>query len=128
MTFEAALARLRFLAGKKFDAGCVDAIEKAAAAGRSDSGQGRRASVAARQADADPVAPAEAYGRGTHDRIMLEPLRMRRWRWSPDRAPAVAAAQGQSDPEAELQRRAEPTCREGRSDMALEDVQEGGQR
>ena len=30
MTFEAALARLRFLAGKKFDADCVDAIEKAA--------------------------------------------------------------------------------------------------
>ena len=33
MTFEAALARLRFLAGKKFDASCVDAIEKAGAAG-----------------------------------------------------------------------------------------------
>ena len=40
MTFEAAIARLRFLAGKKFDAACVDAFEKAAAAGRPDAGQG----------------------------------------------------------------------------------------
>jgi HD-GYP domain-containing protein (c-di-GMP phosphodiesterase class II) len=50
MTFEVALGRLRFLAGKKFDAGCVDAIEKAAAAGELTPAKARRASVAARQA------------------------------------------------------------------------------
>ena len=49
MTFEVALGRLRFLAGKKFDAGCVDAIEKAAAAGDLTPAKARRASVAARQ-------------------------------------------------------------------------------
>jgi len=50
MTFEVALSRLRFLAGKKFDAGCVDAIEKAAAAGDLTPAKAKRASVAARQA------------------------------------------------------------------------------
>jgi HD-GYP domain-containing protein (c-di-GMP phosphodiesterase class II) len=49
MTFEAALARLRFLAGKKFDPGCVEAIEKASAAGDLTPAKARRASVAARQ-------------------------------------------------------------------------------
>jgi HD-GYP domain-containing protein (c-di-GMP phosphodiesterase class II) len=49
MTFEVALGRLRFLAGKKFDAGCVDAIEKAAAAGDLTPAKARRASVVARQ-------------------------------------------------------------------------------
>lgn len=51
MTFEAALARLRFLAGKKFDAVCVDAIEKASAAGDLTPAKARRASVVARQGD-----------------------------------------------------------------------------
>jgi HD-GYP domain-containing protein (c-di-GMP phosphodiesterase class II) len=51
MTFEAALARLRFLAGKKFDGECVTAIEKAAAAGDLTPAKARRASVAARQQD-----------------------------------------------------------------------------
>jgi HAMP domain-containing protein len=51
MTFEAALARLRFLAGKKFDPECVTAIEKAAAAGDLTPAKARRASVAARQQD-----------------------------------------------------------------------------
>jgi HD-GYP domain-containing protein (c-di-GMP phosphodiesterase class II) len=49
MTFEAALARLRFLAGKKFDAACVDAIERASAAGDLTTAKARRAAVAARQ-------------------------------------------------------------------------------
>jgi HD-GYP domain-containing protein (c-di-GMP phosphodiesterase class II) len=49
MTFEAALARLRFLAGKKFDDRCVTAIEKAAAAGDLTPAKARRASVTARQ-------------------------------------------------------------------------------
>jgi len=49
MTFEAALTRLRFLAGKKFDAGCVDAIERASAAGELTTAKARRAAVAARQ-------------------------------------------------------------------------------
>ena len=48
MTFEDALKRLRFLAGKKFDTPCVDAIEKAAAAGDLTTAKARRASVAAR--------------------------------------------------------------------------------
>jgi HD-GYP domain-containing protein (c-di-GMP phosphodiesterase class II) len=50
MTFEMALGRLRFLAGKKFDASCVDAIEKAAAVGDLTPAKARRASVSARQA------------------------------------------------------------------------------
>jgi len=50
MTFDVALSRLRFLAGKKFDGGCVDAIEKAAAAGDLTPAKAKRASVAARQA------------------------------------------------------------------------------
>jgi HD-GYP domain-containing protein (c-di-GMP phosphodiesterase class II) len=54
MTFEAALSRLRFLAGKKFDGTCVDAIEKAAAAGDLTPAKARRASVTARK-QADPV-------------------------------------------------------------------------
>jgi HD-GYP domain-containing protein (c-di-GMP phosphodiesterase class II) len=52
MTFEAALARLRFLAHKKFDDGCVTAIEKAAAAGDLTPAKALRASVAARRPDA----------------------------------------------------------------------------
>jgi HD-GYP domain-containing protein (c-di-GMP phosphodiesterase class II) len=52
MTFEAALARLRFLADKKFDSRCVDAIERAAAAGELTPAKARRASVVARQQDA----------------------------------------------------------------------------
>jgi len=54
MTFEAALSRLRFLAGKKFDASCVDAIEKASASGDLTPAKARRASVAARR-QPDPV-------------------------------------------------------------------------
>jgi HD-GYP domain-containing protein (c-di-GMP phosphodiesterase class II) len=49
MTFEAALARLRFLAGKKFDFRCVEAMEKASAAGDLSPAKARRASVTARQ-------------------------------------------------------------------------------
>jgi len=51
MTFEAALARLRFLAGKKFDSGCVDAIEKASATGDLTPAKARRAAVVARKGD-----------------------------------------------------------------------------
>src|SRR5262245_58661407 len=36
MTFEAALARLRFLIDKKFDGPCVEAMERASQAGRSE--------------------------------------------------------------------------------------------
>jgi len=49
MTFEAALTRLRFLAGKKFDSKCVEAIERASAAGELTTSKARRAAVAARQ-------------------------------------------------------------------------------
>jgi HD-GYP domain-containing protein (c-di-GMP phosphodiesterase class II) len=52
MTPEAALGRLRFLAGKKFDAACVTAMEKASAAGELTPGRATRAAVAARQATA----------------------------------------------------------------------------
>ena len=52
MTPEAALARLRFLAGKKFDAVCVTAMEKASAAGELTPGKATRAAVVSRQATA----------------------------------------------------------------------------
>jgi HD-GYP domain-containing protein (c-di-GMP phosphodiesterase class II) len=52
MTPQAALARLRFLAGKKFDAVCVTAMEKANAAGELTPGKATRAAVVARQATA----------------------------------------------------------------------------
>jgi HD-GYP domain-containing protein (c-di-GMP phosphodiesterase class II) len=57
MSFEAALARLRFLIGKKFDVLCVEAFERAAAAGDLTPAKARRAAVAARQAE--PAADAE---------------------------------------------------------------------
>jgi HD-GYP domain-containing protein (c-di-GMP phosphodiesterase class II) len=67
MTFEAAVARLRFLAGKKFDAGCVDAFERAFLAGDVSPAKARRASVAARHfdlkdliGDMTPAAPPAA--------------------------------------------------------------------
>ena len=40
MTSEAAIARLRFLAGKKFDLPCVEAMERASAGGDLAPGQG----------------------------------------------------------------------------------------
>lgn len=49
MTFDAALARLRFLAGKKFDSRCVDAIVQAAAEGDLTSAKARQAAIAAKQ-------------------------------------------------------------------------------
>jgi HD-GYP domain-containing protein (c-di-GMP phosphodiesterase class II) len=49
MTHEAALARLRFLAGKKFDPDCVTAMEKAGAAGDLSTAKARRASVESRK-------------------------------------------------------------------------------
>ena len=49
MTFEDALKRVRVLAGKKFDPICVEAIEKAAAAGDLTPAKARRAAVEARK-------------------------------------------------------------------------------
>jgi len=46
MTFEAAVARLRFLAGKKFDPASVDAFEQAFLTGDVSPAKARRASVA----------------------------------------------------------------------------------
>jgi HD-GYP domain-containing protein (c-di-GMP phosphodiesterase class II) len=51
MTFEAAVARLRFLAGKKFDPASVDAFERAFLAGDVSPAKARRASVASRHFD-----------------------------------------------------------------------------
>jgi len=63
MTFEAAIARLRFLSGKKFDPASVDAFERAFLAGDVSPSKARRASVASRHfdlnaliGDADPIA------------------------------------------------------------------------
>jgi HD-GYP domain-containing protein (c-di-GMP phosphodiesterase class II) len=56
MTYDAALARLRFLAGKKFDSKCVEAIVKAHAAGDLDTAKARRAAVTARKTPPAPVA------------------------------------------------------------------------
>jgi HD-GYP domain-containing protein (c-di-GMP phosphodiesterase class II) len=51
MTFEAAIARLKFLAGKKFDGTCVDAFERAFLIGDVTPAKARRASVASRHFD-----------------------------------------------------------------------------
>ena len=51
MTFEAAIARLRFLADKKFDRPCVDAFERAFLTGDVAPAKARRASVASRHFD-----------------------------------------------------------------------------
>ena len=48
MTYDAALARLRFLIGKKFDSKCVEAIVRAHAAGDLNTAKARRAAVASR--------------------------------------------------------------------------------
>jgi HD-GYP domain-containing protein (c-di-GMP phosphodiesterase class II) len=56
MTYDAALARLRFLAGKKFDSKCVEAIVRAHAAGDLTTAKARRAAVVARQ---QPAAAAQ---------------------------------------------------------------------
>jgi HD-GYP domain-containing protein (c-di-GMP phosphodiesterase class II) len=62
MTFEAAIARLKFLSGKKFDAECVSAFEKAWQAGEVSPARARLASVASRQGarPAEPEAVAVA--------------------------------------------------------------------
>jgi HD-GYP domain-containing protein (c-di-GMP phosphodiesterase class II) len=65
MTFEAAIARLKFLAGKKFDPRCVEAFERGFLAGDVSPAKARRASVASRQFDlnsliADAPAPPAA--------------------------------------------------------------------
>jgi HD-GYP domain-containing protein (c-di-GMP phosphodiesterase class II) len=49
MTHDAAIARLRFLIGKKFDGVCVEAFAKAADAGELTPAKARRAAVVARQ-------------------------------------------------------------------------------
>ena len=51
MTFEAAIARLKFLAGKKFDPVSVDAFERAFLTGDVSPAKARRASVASRHFD-----------------------------------------------------------------------------
>ena len=51
MSFEAGIARLKFLSGKKFDAGCVDAFERAFLTGDVTPAKARRASVASRHFD-----------------------------------------------------------------------------
>ena len=51
MTFEAAIARLKFLAGKKFDPASVDAFERAFLTGDVSPAKARRASVASRHFD-----------------------------------------------------------------------------
>jgi HD-GYP domain-containing protein (c-di-GMP phosphodiesterase class II) len=55
MTFDAALARLRQLVGKKFDGPCVEAMEKASGSGDLSPAKARRASIEARRL-AEPVA------------------------------------------------------------------------
>ncbi len=57
MTFEASVARLQFLSGKKFDPECVDAMARAVASGELTSAKARVASVAARR-DGPPLKSA----------------------------------------------------------------------
>jgi hypothetical protein len=51
MSFEAGIARLKFLSGKKCDAGCVDACERAFLTGDVTPAKARKASVASRHFD-----------------------------------------------------------------------------
>jgi len=51
MSFEAGIARLKFLSGKKFDPGCVDAFERAFLMGDVTPAKARKASVASRHFD-----------------------------------------------------------------------------
>jgi HD-GYP domain-containing protein (c-di-GMP phosphodiesterase class II) len=51
MSFEAGIARLKFLSGKKFDGGCVDAFERAFLMGDVTPAKARKASVASRHFD-----------------------------------------------------------------------------
>lgn len=63
MTFEAALTRLRFLSGKKFDPAAVEAIEKAFAVGDLTPAKARRAAAAARGENlSDLEEPEEEVG------------------------------------------------------------------
>jgi HD-GYP domain-containing protein (c-di-GMP phosphodiesterase class II) len=57
MTFEAAVARLQFLSGKKFDSNCVDAMARAVASGELTAAKARVAAVAARR-DGPPLKSA----------------------------------------------------------------------
>lgn len=57
MTFDAAIARLQFLSGKKFDPQCVDAITRAVASGDLTSAKARVAAVTARR-DGPPLKSA----------------------------------------------------------------------
>jgi len=57
MTFEAAVARLQFLSGKKFDSQCVDAMARAVASGELTAAKARVAAVAARR-DGPPLKSA----------------------------------------------------------------------
>jgi HD-GYP domain-containing protein (c-di-GMP phosphodiesterase class II) len=54
MTFDAAVARLQFLSGKKFDSQCVDAMARAVASGELTAAKARVAAVAARR-DGPPL-------------------------------------------------------------------------
>ena len=51
MTFEAAVARLKFLAGKKFDPASVEAFERAFLTGDVSPARARKASLASRHFD-----------------------------------------------------------------------------
>jgi HD-GYP domain-containing protein (c-di-GMP phosphodiesterase class II) len=62
MTFDAALARLRFLIDKKFDKACVEAMERAGEAGDLSPAKARRAAIEARRTPAADVAAAAAQG------------------------------------------------------------------
>jgi HD-GYP domain-containing protein (c-di-GMP phosphodiesterase class II) len=53
MTFEAAIARLKFLAGKKFDPDCVEAFERAHGGGDVSPAKARKASLASRKFEID---------------------------------------------------------------------------
>jgi HD-GYP domain-containing protein (c-di-GMP phosphodiesterase class II) len=62
MTFEAAIARLKFLSGKKFDPECVEAFERAFVSGDVSPARARRASVASRHFDLNALFGEPAKG------------------------------------------------------------------
>ena len=125
MTFEAALARLRFLAGKKFDAGLRGRL-RAGRRGRRPHARPRRAGP--RWPRASAAARHVAMLRPREDGLMMQrciaPSCLHRWPWPwarPPRAPEPSADAGD-----ELQRGPQPPAR-GPPDLALEEFKKAVQ-
>jgi HD-GYP domain-containing protein (c-di-GMP phosphodiesterase class II)/Tfp pilus assembly protein PilF len=134
MTFEAAIARLRFLADKKFDRPCVDAFERAFLTGDLSPAKARRASVASRYFDIKELVgeippPSPAGPVPATSATDVSPMSLRASRpalvvllaLSLAAAPRPAAAQSSADAEQRFSTGI-MHLREGRADLALEEL------